>query len=70
MIHRGHHQLKVIIHVVLEAVDLGVNDVLESFVLERVDVQKQSSEMGIDIYIEALELVLVKLQELRHSQSG
>lgn len=57
-------------HVVVEAVDLGVNDVLESFVFERVDVQKQSSEMGIDIYIEALELVLVKLQELRHSQSG
>ena len=57
-------------HVVVEAVDLGVNDVLESFVFERVDVQKQLSEMGIDIYIEALELVLVKLQELRHSQSG
>ena len=51
--------------VVVEAVNLGVNDLLESFVLERVDPLKQSSEMGIDVYMEALELVLLKLGELR-----
>ena len=49
--------------VVVEAVDLGVNDLLKSFVLERVDPLKQSSEMGIDIYIQAKELVLLKIEE-------
>ena len=52
-------------HVVVEAVNLGVNDLLESFVLERVDPLKHSSEMGIDVYMEALEQVLLKLGELR-----
>ena len=52
-------------HVVVEAVNLGVNDLLESFVLERMDPLKQSSEMGIDVNMESLELVLLKLGELR-----
>ena len=52
-------------HVVLEAVNLGVNDLLESFVLERVDPLKHSSEMGIDVYMAALEQVLLELGEPR-----
>ena len=46
--------------VVVEAVDFGVNDLLKSFVLERVDPLKQSSEM-------AKELVLLKIEELAES---
>ena len=53
--------------VVVEAVDLGVNDLLKSFVLERVDSLKQSSEMAIDIYMQAKELVLLKIEELAES---
>lgn len=54
-------------NVVVEAVDVDNDDLLKSFVLEKLDPLKQSSEMGVDIYTEALELVLVKIDELTNS---
>lgn len=50
--------------VVVEPVNLPYADILESFVLGRVDPLKQSTEMGVDVYIEALNLVQLKLSEL------
>ena len=48
-------------NVVVEEVDLGENDTLQSFVLERVDPLRESPHMGIDIFQEALELLKAKL---------
>ena len=49
---------------VVEEINLGQNDSVQSFVLERVDPLRESSQMRIDIFQEALELVTVKLGEL------
>jgi len=51
-------------NVVVEEIDLGQNDSVQSFVLERVDTLRESSQMGIEIFQEALELVTVKLWHL------
>ena len=54
-------------HVVVEPVVIDADrNRVETFVLERVDPLKNSSEFGIDIYIykEALELVMFKVNEL------
>ena len=51
-------------NVVVEEIDVGQNDSVQSFVLERVDPLRKSSQMGIDIFQEALELVKVKLGQL------
>ena len=50
--------------VVVEPVNLPYADILESFVLGRVDPLKQSTEMGVDVYIEALNLIQLKISEL------
>ena len=49
---------------VVEEIDLGQHDSVQSFVLERLDPLKESSQMGVDIFKEALELVTVKLGQL------
>ena len=54
-------------NVIVEAVDLPHDDLLTSFVLETIDPLQQSDEMGIDIYIKALELVVSKIDELANS---
>ena len=51
-------------NVVVEAVNVDHEDLLTSFVLENLDPLRQSSEMGVDIYTEALERVLLKIVEL------
>ena len=52
-------------HVVVEPVVIDADrNRVETFVLERVDPLKNSSEFGIDIYKEALELVMFKVNEL------
>ena len=52
-------------NVVVEEIDLGQHDSVQSFVLERLDPLKESkSQMGVDIFQEALELVTVKLGQL------
>ena len=38
--------------------------IIEAFVLERIDPLRNSTEFGIDIYREALELVIFKINEL------
>jgi hypothetical protein len=50
--------------VVVEPMDFPYADLLESFVLGRVDPLKQSTEMGDYVYIEALNLEQLKLSEL------
>ena len=45
-------------NVVIEPVVLHNGDVLKSFVLENIDPLSHSCDMGIDLYMEALELVL------------
>jgi len=54
-------------NVIVEAVHLPHDDLLTSFVLETVDPLQQSDEMGIDIYVKALELVALKIDELANS---
>ena len=52
-------------HVVVEPVVIDADrNRVETFVFERVDPLKNSSEFGIDIYKEALELVMFKVNEL------
>ena len=51
-------------NVVVQAVNVDHEDILTSFVLENLDPLQQSSEMGVDIYTEALERVLLKIVEL------
>lgn len=51
-------------NVVVQAVNVDHEDILTSFVLENLDPLRQSSEMGVDIYTEALERVLLKIVEL------
>jgi len=51
-------------NVVVEEIDLGQHDSVQSFVLERVDPLRESSQMEVDIFQEALELVTVKLGQL------
>ena len=51
-------------HVVIDPVCLSHGDILELFVLEQLDPLRPSSEMGADIYTEALELVFLRLEEL------
>ena len=50
--------------VVIDPVVLNNGDALKSFVLENMDPLSQSCEMGIDLYMKALELVLHRLEEL------
>ena len=54
-------------NVVVQLVHLPHNDLLTSFVLETIDPLQQSDEMGVDIYTEALELVVLKIEELTNS---
>ena len=51
-------------NVVIEPVVLHNADALKSFVLENIDPLSHSCDMGIDLYMEALELVLLKIEEL------
>ncbi|PFX14677.1 hypothetical protein AWC38_SpisGene21148 [Stylophora pistillata] len=51
-------------HIVIDPVDLSHGDLLESFVLEHLDPLRPSTEMGADIYTEALELVFQRLEKL------
>ena len=53
--------------VIVEAVYLPHDDLLTSFVLETIDPLQQTDEMGIDIDIKALELVISKIDELANS---
>ena len=46
---------------VVEEVDQGENDKPQSFVLERVDLLRESPHTGVDIFQEGLELLRVKL---------
>ena len=48
-------------NVIVEEIDLGQHDSLQSFVLERLDPLRESSQIGVDIFQEALEFVTVKL---------
>jgi len=48
-------------NVVVEEIDLGQHDSVQSFVLERLDPLRESSQTGVDIFQEALEFVTVKL---------
>ena len=52
-------------NVVVEEIDLGQHDSLQSFVLERLDPLGEASQMRVDIFQEALELVTVKLRQLK-----
>ena len=54
-------------NVVVQPVHLPHDDLLTSFVLETIDPLQQSDEMGVDIYTEALELVVLKIEELTNS---
>ena len=54
-------------HVVIDPVDISHVDLLKSFVLEHLDPLRPSTEMGADIYTEALDLVLQKLEQLADS---
>lgn len=54
-------------HVVVDPVYLSHGDLLKLFVLEQLDPLMRSSEMGADIYMEALELVFQRLEELTDS---
>ncbi len=53
--------------VVVEEINMDYGDLLQSYVLERLDPLQQSNEMGVDIYKEALELVLHKIDEIQNS---
>ena len=44
--------------------DLSHGDLLNSFVFEHLDPLRPSTEMGADIYTEALELVFQRLEQL------
>jgi len=48
-------------NVVVEEIDLGQHDSVHSFVLQRLDPLRESSQIGVDIFQEALEFVTVKL---------
>lgn len=50
-------------NVVVHDIDLGDNEVLKSFVLERLDPLRESNYMGIGIFQEALELVSFKISQ-------
>lgn len=54
-------------NVIVEAVHLPHDNLLTSFILETIDPLQQSHEMGVDIYTEALELVVLKIDELTNS---
>jgi len=51
-------------NVTVEPVDLTHGDIIKSYVLEILDPLRPSTEMGIDIYLEALDRVLFKINEL------
>ena len=51
-------------HVVIDPVDLSHGDLLKSFVFEHLDPLRPSTEMGADIYTEALELAFQRLEQL------
>ena len=55
-------------HVVIDPVDLSHGDLLKSFVFEHLDPLRPSTEMGADIYTEALELVFQRLKQLSDSE--
>ena len=54
-------------HVVIDPVDISHVDLNKSFVLEHLDALRLSTEMGADIYTEALDLVLQRLEQLADS---
>lgn len=49
-------------NVIVEPIDIGDEEVIKSFVLQRLDPLKPSMEMGVDIYCQALDLVLYKVR--------
>ncbi|CAB4008944.1 Hypothetical predicted protein, partial [Paramuricea clavata] len=53
-------------NVIVEAVHLPHDNLLASFILETIDPSQQSHEMGVDIYTEALELMIQKLKNLKN----
>lgn len=50
--------------VVVEPIELDNEDLIRAYILERVNPVRQSLEMGIDVYVEALEMVKCKLDLL------
>jgi len=52
-------------NVVIEPVVVHNGDVLKSFVLENIDPLSHSCDMGIALHMEKLELVLLKIEELK-----
>ena len=54
-------------HVFIDPGDISHVDLLKSFVLEHLDPLRPSTEMGADIYTEALDLVLQRLEQLADS---
>ena len=54
-------------HVVIIPVDISRVDLLKSFVLEHLDPLRPSTGMGTDIYTEALDLELQRLEQLADS---
>ena len=58
---RDHRQLE---PPIIDPVGLCHGYILELFVLEQLDPLRPSSEMGADLYTEALELVFLRLEEL------
>ena len=55
--------------VIVEEINMDYGDLLQSYVLERLDPLQQSNEMGVDIYKEALELVLHNIDEIQNNQT-
>lgn len=47
--------------------DISHEDLLKSFVLEHLDPLRPSTEMGVHIYSEALDLVLQRIEQLADS---
>lgn len=54
-------------NVIIDPVDISHEDLLKSFVLEHLDPLRPSTEMGVDIYSEDLDLVLQRIEQLADS---
>ena len=70
MMPRAHPPLTVkMISVVIEPVLLNNFDALKSLLLKNMDPVSQSCKMGIDLYMKALELVPLELNNLMHGET-
>lgn len=54
-------------HVIIDPEDISREDLLKSLVLEHLDPLRPSTEMGVHIYSEALDLVLQRIEQLADS---